>query len=200
MSRFRRPAHSRLGAVRYLTMVPGRRTELLIEPGRQPEMFEAFLRRQPHEDTVVDFTGVAADDLALAIIAGLNWINHCALAAGVDRSTFSGTHRNFRRLVSTGQRWWSLDGAQARAAGMLLTNKKPPLMLNLVWQSYTVLSKEIASATMFGPSIERTIAARQKMLQEEFAGRPVEFEAALFDLKEAMSRFDAAQEPDDLLG
>src|ERR1700744_5179719 len=113
-------AHSRLEAVRYLTMVPGRRTELLIEPAHQPVIFEAFLRNQPHEDTVVEFTGVAADDLVLAITAGLNWINLCALAAGVDRSKISGTHRNFRRIISVGQQWWSLDGAQVRAAEMFL--------------------------------------------------------------------------------
>jgi hypothetical protein len=192
--------HSRLEAVRYLTMVPGRRIELLIEPARQPEIFDTFLRKQPHENTVVDFTGVPADDLVLAIVAGLNWLKHCALLAGADHTKFSGTLRNFRRLVTVGQQWWSLEGAQARCAEMIWAREKPPLMLYLVWQNYTVLSKEIASATMSGPSIERTIAVRQEMLGKEFAERPIELEAALAETKDTMARFDVAQEPDDLLG
>jgi hypothetical protein len=193
-------AHTRLEAVRYLTMVPGRQIGLLIEPARQLEMFEAFLRKQPHENTVIDFTGVPADDLVLAIIAGLNWLNHCALLAGVDHTRFLGTLRNFRKMVVVGQQWWSLEGAEARCTEMLRTNEKPPLMLYLVWQNYTMLSKEVASATLFGPSTERTIARRKKMLEAEFAERPIELEAALAELKETLSRFDAAQEPDGLLG
>jgi hypothetical protein len=193
-------AHTRLEAVRYLTMVPSRQIGLLIEPGRQVEMFETFLRKQPHDKTVIDFTGVPADDFVLAIIAGMNWLNHCALMAGVDHTRFSGTLRNFRRMAAVGQQWWSLEGAEARCAEMLRTKEKPPLMLYLVWQNYTMLSKEVASATMFGPSTERTIATRKKILEEELAEHPTELAAALTELKETMSRFDAAQEPDNLLG
>jgi hypothetical protein len=83
---------------------------------------------------------------------------------------------------------------------MLRMREKPPLMLYLVWQNYTMLSKEVTSATMFGPSIQRTIARRQGMLEEEFAEHPARREAAITELTEAMSLFDAAQEPDDLLG
>jgi hypothetical protein len=143
---------------------------------------------------------VPADDLVLAIIAGLNWLNHCALLAGVDHTRFSGTLRNFRRMAAVGQQWWSLEGAEARCAEMLRIREKPPLMLYLVWQSYTMLSKEVASATMFGPSIQRTIARRQEMLEEKFAEHPARLEVAITELTEAMSRFDAAREPDDLLG
>jgi hypothetical protein len=193
-------AHTRLEAARYVTMVPARQTGLLVEPARQPEMFNTFLRKQPHENTVIDFTGVPADDLVLAIIAGFNWLNHCALLAGVEYSKFSGTLRNFRRMVAVGQQWWSLEGADARCAEMLGRSEKPPLMLYLVWQNYTMLSKEIASTTMFGSSIERTVARHKKALEKELAERPTELEAALDEIDETMSRFDAAQEPDDLLG
>jgi hypothetical protein len=192
-------AHTRLEAVRYLTMVPGRQIGLLIEPARQIEMFETFLRKLPHENTVIDFTGVPADDLVLAIIAGLNWLNHCALLTGADHTKFSGTLRNFRRMAALGQQWWSLEGAEGRCAELLKINEKPPLMLYLVWQNYTMVSKEVASATMFGASVKRTVAMRQKMLEEEFADDPAKLDAALLELKEAMSRFEAAQEPDDLL-
>jgi hypothetical protein len=193
-------AHTRLEAVRYLTMVPGREIGLLIQPARQNEMFEAFLRKSPHENTVVDFTGVPADDFVLAIIAGLNWLNHCALSARVDHSRFSGTLRQFRKLAVAGQQWWSLEGAEARCVEMLKTEQKPPLMLNLVWRSYTLLSKEVASASLFGSSTERTIARRQQMLREQLVASPVELDAALIELKDTMSSFEAAQEPDDLLG
>jgi hypothetical protein len=193
-------AHTRLEAVRYLTMVPGRQIGLLVEPARQSEMFEAFLRKSPHESTVVEFTGAPADDFVLAIVAGLNWLNHCALLARVDHSRFSGTLRQFRKLAVAGQQWWSLEGAEARCLDMLKTAEKPPLMLYLVWRSYTLLSKEVASASLFGPSTERTIARRQQMLREELMTNPAEFDAALVELEETMSSFEAAQEPDDLLG
>jgi hypothetical protein len=67
--------HTRIEAMRYVMMVPRREVELLVDPARQTEMIEAFLRRRPHEDTVVDFTGVASDDYSVAIIAGFNWLN-----------------------------------------------------------------------------------------------------------------------------
>jgi hypothetical protein len=193
-------AHTRLEAVRYLTMVPDRQDGLLITPARQIEMFEAFLRMSPHENTVIEFTGVAADDLVLAIIAGLNWLNRCALLAHVDRTRFSGTLRHFRKLAVAGQQWWALEGAEARCVEMLKTNEKPPLMLYLVWQSYTALSKEVASASLFGPSTEQTIERRQKMLREQIVTNPARLEAALIELKETISSFEIAREPDDLLG
>jgi hypothetical protein len=192
--------HTRLEAARYLSMVPGRSIALLIEPARQIEMFDTFLRRPPHDNTVIDFTGVPADDLVLAIVAGLNWLNHCALLAGVDYKRFSGTLLNFRRMVAVGHQWWSMEGAGARCAELIRAKERPPLMLYQVWKSYTMLSKEVASATLFGPSIGRTIAMRQKMLAEDFAECPLELEAALSEIKETMARFDAAHEPDDLLG
>ena len=68
--------HTRLEAMRYLVMVPGRKDEWLIDPSRQAEMLDAFLRKTPHGDTVIDFTGAVTDDLAIAIVAGLNWLIH----------------------------------------------------------------------------------------------------------------------------
>src|SRR5882724_1992614 len=40
--------HTRLEAIRYVMMVPGRDAELLIGSARQPEMTSAFLRQQAH--------------------------------------------------------------------------------------------------------------------------------------------------------
>jgi hypothetical protein len=41
--------HTRLEAIRYVTMVPRREFEPLADPSRQTEMLEAYLRQQPHE-------------------------------------------------------------------------------------------------------------------------------------------------------
>src|SRR6266850_863714 len=71
--------HTRLEAIRYVTMVPRREFEPLADPSRQTDMLEAYLRQQPHEDTVIEFTGSTMGDLAIAIIAGFNWLNHCAV-------------------------------------------------------------------------------------------------------------------------
>lgn len=98
---------TRIEAMRYVMMVPGRKIELLVDPARRTEMMEAFLQRRPHEDTVVDFTGVAIDDYSVAIIAGLNWLNHCAVLAGAiltksgGRCAISG--RSCRSLSDGGQ-------------------------------------------------------------------------------------------------
>jgi hypothetical protein len=191
--------HTRLEAVRYLTMVPGRQTALLIEPARQLAMIETFLRQQPHDDTVVDFTGFPADDLVIAIIAGLNWLNHCSVLAGVDPARFSGTLRNFRRMAAIARQWWALEGAETRCAEMLKANAKPPLMLHLIWQDYTRLAKEIASAATFGPALDRTVARHREMLEQELADRPAELQASIAELNDTMLRFEAAREPDDLL-
>src|SRR5262249_3118317 len=40
---------TRLEALRYLTMIPGRESALLTSPARQAEMIEAFLRLKPHD-------------------------------------------------------------------------------------------------------------------------------------------------------
>jgi hypothetical protein len=141
--------HTRLEALRYLTLVPGRQSALLTAPSRQAEMIEGFLRTKPHEDIVVEFTGHAAEDISIAIIAGLNWLNHCAGLARVDRAKVTGILRNFRKVVTVAERWWATDGADARCAEMLKTGQHPPLMLNLVWFECTNLAKEVAAAAAF---------------------------------------------------
>jgi hypothetical protein len=93
-----------------------------------------------------------------------------------------------------------MEGAQTRCIQMLQAKERPPLMLHLIWQDYTRLAKEIASAAIFGPVIDKTIARRREMLEQEFAGRPAELDAAIAELTETMASFAAAREPDDLLG
>jgi hypothetical protein len=140
--------HTRLEGMRYLTMIPGRDAALLTEPSRQAEMIDGFLRQQPHENTVVDFTGRAVDDVAIAIIAGLNWLNHCALLVRVDRTKSSGTLRNFRKVVLVAQQWWSMEGAEARCRDMQQARELPPLMIDLVWLECTHLAKDITAAAI----------------------------------------------------
>jgi hypothetical protein len=148
---------TRLEAMRYLVMVPGGEFELLAEPARQSEMLEAFLRQQPHDDIVIDFTGSTMSDVAIAIFAGFNWLNHCAVLAAVEREKFSGTLQHFRKLVVLAQQWWATEGAGARCRQMLANGEKPPLMLYLVWTDYTRLAREVAAAVL-GRAIERGAA------------------------------------------
>jgi hypothetical protein len=189
--------HTRLEAIRYVTMVPRREFEPLADPSRQTEMLEAYLRQQPHEDTVIEFTGSTMSDLAIAIVAGFNWLNHCAVLVEVDRRKFSGTLRNFRKITVLAQQWWAMEGADARCSQMLAEGEKPPLMLYLIWTEYTRLAKEVAAAAFFGSSIERSIAERREVLKSEFAGRPDELSSALDELAETMASFERARDPDD---
>ena len=85
-------------------MVPGREFELLIEPNRQRDMIDAYLVQRPHGDTVIDFTGTSTIDFSIAILAGLNWLRHCAQLAAVLPAQQAGTIRNFRRIVTLAQR------------------------------------------------------------------------------------------------
>src|SRR5665811_56095 len=190
--------HTRLEAIRYVTMVPRREFELLADPSRQTEMLEAYLRQQPHEDTVIEFTGSTMSDLAIAIVAGFNWLNHCAVLVEVDRHKFSGTLSNFRKITVLAQQWWMMEGADARCSQMLLEREKPPLMLYLIWAEYTRLAKEIASAAFFGSSIDRAIDRRREVLDRELAGRPDEPGSARDELMNTMASFESARDPADL--
>ena len=141
--------HTRLEALRYLALIPGRESALLTVPARQAEMVEAYLRLKPHDQTVMDVTGRPADDVATAIIAGLNWLNHCAVLAKVDHTRITGLLRNFRKVVIVAQRWWGTEGAETRCREMLAAGQSPPFVLNLVFFEYTRLAKEVASAASF---------------------------------------------------
>lgn len=191
--------HTRIEAMRYVMMVPRREVELLVDPSRQNEMIEAFLRQRPHEDTVVDFTGVPNDDYAVAIIAGFNWLNHCAVLAGVNPDKFWRPLRNFRKIVLVAQRWWAIDGAGPRCNRMLVERQYPPLMVYLSWLEYTRLAKEIASAAIYGSSIDKAETRDREHFTRELASRPAELASALDALTDTMGRLRGAHEPDDLL-
>jgi len=171
---------TRLEAIRYAMMVPGREFELLIEPARQLEMIDAYLLQRPHADIVIDFTGNSPANFSIAILAGLNWLRHCAQLAKVLPAQQSGTLRNFRRVVTLAQRWWLTEGAAERCSQLLASGETPPLMLYLVWSEYTRLAKQIASATVFGPSNDRAAT---------LGASPAD----------VIPRFEAAQDPTDLL-
>jgi hypothetical protein len=191
--------HTRLEAIRYLTMVPRREFELLADPSRQTEMLEAYLRQQPHDDTVIEFTGSTMSDLAIAVVAGFNWLNHCATLVEVDRQKFSGTLSNFRKNVFLARQWWATEDADARCSQMLLKGEKPPLMLYLIWTDYTRLAKEVASAASFGSPIDRAIERRREALNREFAARPTELNSALDKFTETLASFESASDPDNLI-
>jgi len=191
---------ARLEALRYLAVVPRREFVLLAEPARQPDMLEAYLRQQPHDDTVIEFSGSTMNDLAIAIVAGFNWLTHCAVLVGADRDKFSGTLGNFRKITVLAQQWWAMEGADERCSQMLIAREKPPLMLYLIWMEYTRLAKEVAAAAFFGSSIERAMERRREVLAAESAGRPGALNAALEDLAATMASFESARDPDDLIG
>src|SRR4051812_24922731 len=54
--------HTRLEAMRYLVMMPRGEFEQLADGVRQTGMLEALLRQQPHDNTVIDFTGSTTSD------------------------------------------------------------------------------------------------------------------------------------------
>jgi hypothetical protein len=138
--------HTRLEAFRYLLAVPRREFTLLADPDQQAALLDGYLRQLPHEETVIEFTGVTNADLAIAIIAGFNWLVHCAVLAGADPKPFYGALRNFRRIASSAQKWWATDGAKERYAEILQAGEEPPLFLNLIWADYGRMAAEIAAA------------------------------------------------------
>jgi hypothetical protein len=138
--------HTRLEAFRYLLSVPRREFTLLAEPDQQASLLDGYLRQLPHDQTVIEFTGNTASDLAIATVAGFNWLIHCAALAGADPKPFYGALRNFRRVASSAQKWWTTEGAKQRCAEMLEAKREPPLFLNLLWADYTRMATEIAAA------------------------------------------------------
>ena len=129
---------------------------------------------------MIDFEGKATADFSVAIVAGLNWLTHCAQLAGVDPARQSGTIRHSRKLVALAQRWWLTEGAAERCAQLLSAGRQPPLMLYLTWFEYTRLAKPVAEAAIFGASASRS--------------------PKLVALPEGLvPRFEAARDPADLL-
>jgi hypothetical protein len=173
--------HTRLEAMRYAMAVPGDQFGLLGDAARQLEMIDAYLFQRPHADIVIDFEGNATADFSIAIVAGLNWLTHCAQLAGVDWARQSGTIRQFRKLVTLAQSWWLTEGAAQRCAQLLSAGHQPPLMLYLVWSEYTRLAKPVAEAAIFGASVSRS--AKLVALPEDL-----------------IPRFEAANDPADLQG
>lgn len=171
--------HTRLEAMQYVMAVPGHEFELLSAPARQIEMIDAYLFQRPHDDTVIDFTGKTAADFSIAVLAGLNWMTHCAKLAGVPLAQQTGTIRHFRTLVTLAQRWWLTEGAVERCEQMLANGEQPPLMLYLIWSEYTRLAKQIAAAAIFGTSINRSA---------KLVALPADL----------VPRFEAAKDPGDL--
>ena len=138
--------HTRLEAMRYLLMVPRGEFRLLAEPHSQVTILEAYLRQRPHDETVIEFTGNTMSDLAISVIAGFNWLTHCAGLADADRKSFSGTLNHFRRIAMAAEKWWAMEGAGERYAQLLQAGQEPPLFLYLVWADYGRLANEIAAA------------------------------------------------------
>jgi hypothetical protein len=138
--------HTRLEALRYLPMVPRQDTALLVDPTRQPEMIDAFLRQRPHANTIIDFTGTAIEDYGIAIYAALNWLNHCGTIADADPQKFSGTLRGFRKVMVIARQWWAMEGATERCRRMLEASEQPPLVFFLLWAECTNLARTIAIA------------------------------------------------------
>jgi len=142
---------------------------------------------------VIDFTGVPTENLGIAVIAGLNWLNHCSVLAGVPPEKFTRTLSGFRKVVRLGEQWWETEGAGSRCPQMLAERQKPPLMLYLIWSDYTAPCQGIA-----GAAIARAMERDRELLEKKFAGKPAELNAALAALSETMRNLDAAQEPEDL--
>jgi hypothetical protein len=173
--------HTRLEAMQYIMAVPGGDIGLLSQASRQLEMIDGYLFQRPHDNTVIDFTGTATADFSIAILAGLNWLTHCAALAGVPLAQQSGTIRHFRTLVTVAQRWWLTEGAVERCGQLLANAEQPPLMLYLIWSEYTRLAKQIAAAAIFGGAIDRS--AKLVALPENL-----------------IPRFEAAKDPGELSG
>ncbi|MEO8783819.1 MAG: hypothetical protein ABI404_17935 [Bradyrhizobium sp.] len=72
-------------------------------------------------------------------------------------------------------------------------------MVYLTWLEYTRLAKEIASAAIYGSSIDKAEARDREHFTRELAGRSAELVGTLDALADTMGRLRSAQEPDDLL-
>lgn len=191
--------HTRLEACRYMTMVPRRDVGLLVDPARQIEMIDTYLRQKPHEDTVIEFSGAPADDYSVAIGAGFNWLGHCAILARAAPDKFRRTRRDFRHLAVVARRWWELDGAVSRCQQMLANHEVPPLMFYLIWQTFTRLAKEIAIASICGSSLDPSFGRSERNPRTTPRYRPQELTTAPIKNPEVAARLQTASDPTDLL-
>ena len=138
--------HTRLEAFRYLLRC--RAKNFACSPSRmqQAALLDGYLRQLPHEDMVIEFTGVTHADLAIAIIAGFNWLVHCAVSLAPRPISFTA-----RCATSAGSPPPRKNGGPPTAQRsamreMLQAQQEPPLFLNLVWADYSRMAEEIAAA------------------------------------------------------
>ena len=169
--------HTRLEAMRYIPMVPRQDTTLLVDPARQAEMIDTFLRQSPHENTIIDFTGTAIDDYGIAIYAALNWLNHCVAISDADPHQFSGTLRSFRKVMVVARQWWAIDGAAERCRQMLEARERPPLVFFLLWAECTNLAREIAIAAARASAASENSISRVRSTQDPEDLDPEELDA-----------------------
>jgi hypothetical protein len=92
----------------------------------------------------------------------------------------------------------ALDGGGPRCNRMLVEQRYPPLMVYLIWLECTRLVKEIASATIYGSSIDKAKTRDREHFTGELAGRPADCQRARC-ARGYDGRVQIAQEPEDLL-
>ena len=171
----------------------------LCEPARQTELFHAFRHDRPHLKFPHVATGDEVHDTIQAVFQCVDYLRDQCLKAGTNYDVFKGAVATFEKDCANAYDWWQKEGAGPTAYLLLSHGERPPLMIYILWRETTRLAKEIATACIYGSSLENALVNDVRWAREKFRDDPKAANEWIDEFKTMLGRIRAANDPDDLL-
>ena len=171
----------------------------LCEPVRQTELFHAFRHDRPHLKFPDVATGEEVHDTIQAVSQCLVYLRNQCLKAKTSYDVYEGALATFEKDCATAYDWWQKEGAGPTADFPLLYDERPPFMIYILWRETTRLAKEIATACIYGSSLENALVKGVQWAGKKFRGDPKAANELSDEIKALLGRLRAANNPDDLL-
>jgi hypothetical protein len=171
----------------------------LCEPVRQTELFHAFRHDRPHLKFPDVATGEEVHDTIQAVSQCLIYLRDQCLKAKTSYDVYEGALATFEKDCATAYDWWQKEGAGPTADFPLLYDERPPFMIYILWRETTRLAKAIATACIYGSSLENVLVTGVQWAREKFRDDPKAANELIDEIKALLGRLRAANDPDDLL-
>jgi hypothetical protein len=176
----------------------GSNTLALCRPARQRELFHAFIHDRPHLKFPDVPTGEEVPDTIQAVSQCLTYLRDQCLKAKTSYNVYVGALEGFEKECATANDWWQKQSDGPTADLPLLHDARPPLMIYILWRETTRLAKEIATASIYGPSLEKALVKGVRWAEEKFRDDPKAAKELIGEIKALFERLRASNEPDDL--
>jgi hypothetical protein len=190
---------TRLEAFAPLLNHVGSNVMTLGRSARQRELFHAFRHDRPHLKYPDVATGEEVHDTVQAVFQCLIYLRDQCLKAKTSYNVYAGALETFEKDCVAAYDWWQKEGAGPTADLPLVHDERPPLMIYILWRETTRLAKEIATASIYGLSLEYASAKGVQWAGEKFRDDPKSADELIDEIKALFGCLSAANEPDNLL-